>query len=104
MTALVQAFRDEIGPARRLAEALHCPLALIETHSFPDGEILPRVAPPTPTTIIYRSLNRPNEKLVELMLAADGLRRRHGVRSNSVPPFVQWRGRVVLLPQPGVFR
>lgn len=90
MTALVQAFRDEIGPARRLAEALHCPLALIETHSFPDGEILPRVAPPTPTTIIYRSLNRPNEKLVELMLAADGLRRSGAERLVLVAPYLPY--------------
>jgi ribose-phosphate pyrophosphokinase len=90
MTALVHAFPDEADPARRLAEALHCRLALIETHTFPDGEVLPRVAPSTSTTILYRSLNRPNAKIVELLLVADGLRRAGAQKLILVAPYLPY--------------
>ena len=90
MTSLVHAFPDEAAPARRLAGTLGCPLALVETHTFPDGEVLPRVAATTPTTILYRSLNRPNEKLVELLLAADGLRRAGAQRLILVAPYLPY--------------
>jgi ribose-phosphate pyrophosphokinase len=79
MTFVLHAFRDEEAPARRLAEALGSPLAFVETHCFPDGELLPRIPPAAPTTLVYRSLAQPNAKLAELMLAAEAWRR-NGVR------------------------
>jgi ribose-phosphate pyrophosphokinase len=87
---LIHAFPDEAGPARRLADTLQYRLALVETHSFPDGEVLPRVAPSTPTTILYRSLNRPNEKVVELLLVADGLRRAGAQKLFLVAPYLPY--------------
>jgi ribose-phosphate pyrophosphokinase len=90
LTPLIHAFPEESDPARRLADALHCRLALVETHTFPDGEVLPRVAPATPTTILYRSLNRPNERVVELLLAADSLRRAGARRLVLVAPYLPY--------------
>jgi ribose-phosphate pyrophosphokinase len=76
MTVAIHAFRDDEAPARSLARALNAPLAVVETHRFPDGELLPRIPQPALTTIVYRSLNQPNEKLIELVLAAEAWRRR----------------------------
>ena len=46
MTVLIHAFPDEADAARRLAGVLNSPLAFVETHTFPDGEVLPRVKVP----------------------------------------------------------
>jgi len=71
----VLAFEDEHGMAAALARALEVPLALIERHRFPDGELklrLPAELPPR--VVLLRSLHRPNEKLVELLIAAPAAR------------------------------
>lgn len=89
MTRLaVHAFPDEAGPAARLARALGVALSLVDTHTFPDGEIVTYVPPPQATTIVYRSLNRPNPKLVELMLAHDAWRRAGAERLILVAPYL----------------
>ena len=55
---------------------------------FPDGETLPRVeVPAAETVVLYRSLDRPNEKLVDLLLAADALRRAGARRLILVAPY-----------------
>ena len=72
--ATVYGFPDSIEGAGRLAAALECPLSEVSLHRFPDGESLVRIDGAAETAIVYRSLNRPNEKLVELMLAASALR------------------------------
>ena len=90
MKPLIYAFPDEAGPARRLAEALRCRLALVEVHTFPDGEILPRVAASPPTAILYRSLNRPNEKIVELLLVTDALRRAGAQKVILIAPYLPY--------------
>ncbi|MFZ4071226.1 MAG: ribose-phosphate diphosphokinase [Caulobacterales bacterium] len=72
---MVQAFAPDEAPARRLAAALQAPLATVDLHVFPDGEILPRAPVGAETTIVYASLDRPNEKLIALLLAADAWRR-----------------------------
>ncbi len=75
MTIALHAFRDEAAEALRLASALEIPLALVDVHRFPDGETAPRIRDPARTTIVYRSLHQPNEKLLELLLAVDAWRR-----------------------------
>jgi ribose-phosphate pyrophosphokinase len=85
---IVQAFADEAGPARRLADALGAGFGAIDQHRFPDSEILPTVAAPAPTTIVYRSLAQPNEKLVALLLAAEALRRNGARRLVLAAPYL----------------
>ena len=64
-------FDDERDYAARLGLTSGLPLALIERHRFPDGELKLRLPAGLPARVILlRSLHRPNEKLVELLLAA----------------------------------
>jgi ribose-phosphate pyrophosphokinase len=71
----VLAFDDEHGTAAALARTLEVPLALIERHRFPDGELKLRLpADLPPRVVLLRSLHQPNEKLVELMITAPAAR------------------------------
>lgn len=75
MASLLLHFADEAQPASRLAESLGLPLAEISRHRFPDEELrltLPFAADTRlpDTLVLYRSLDRPNDKLVELLLLA----------------------------------
>lgn len=88
MSAVVQAFGGDEGPARRLAEALGLELGLIDLHEFPDGETLPTVPGAAPTVIVYRSLDRPNAKLVPLLQACDAWRRGGAARLVLVAPYL----------------
>jgi ribose-phosphate pyrophosphokinase len=68
---LLLGFAEYEAPARRLAEVAGLDYAQIDVHRFPDGESrlrLPDRLPPH--VLICRSLNQPNDKLVELVLAA----------------------------------
>ncbi|MGE5501764.1 MAG: ribose-phosphate diphosphokinase [Ignavibacteriales bacterium] len=82
------AFPDEAAPAGRLATALGVELCLIDVHQFPDGETLPTVPGADPTTAIYRSLDRPDPKLMPLLLAADAARRAGAERLVLVCPYL----------------
>ena len=64
-------FSDYRPQGEALAEALDIPFALVDVHRFPDGEsklTLPDTLPET--AILCRSLDHPNDKLIELLLAA----------------------------------
>ncbi len=61
--------------AEALAEALGMPCRIVGKHRFPDGEnkiTLPSSLPEH--VILCRSLDHPNEKLLELLLAAETAR------------------------------
>ena len=58
-------------PAQRLAAAAGCAYADIDVHTFPDGESRVRLPAQLPEeVVICVSLDRPNDKLVALELAA----------------------------------
>lgn len=82
------AFEDQAGPAGRLAHALGAPLRIVDLHRFPDGELLPVARAQSPVGVIYASLDHPNEKLIALALAADGLRRDGCRRLVLVAPYL----------------
>jgi ribose-phosphate pyrophosphokinase len=82
------AFQDEAAPAGRLAGTLGVELGLIDAHEFPDGETLPTVPGVERTTVIYRSLDRPNPKLMPLLLAADAARRAGAERLVLICPYL----------------
>jgi ribose-phosphate pyrophosphokinase len=72
---LVLGFPEGEMQARALAEAGGLPYAGVAVHRFPDGESRVRLPPELPERlVIYRSLDHPNEKLVELALAAAAAR------------------------------
>lgn len=73
---MILAFPDSLPQAQALAEALHLPCSPIEVHAFPDSESLLRLPNTLPERVVlFRGLERPNAKLVELLLAAQTARR-----------------------------
>ena len=71
MKTCLLSFADYREPAERLAHCLDLPYAEISLHRFPDGES--RVQLPVTNAdhlLICRSLDNPNNKLIELMLTA----------------------------------
>ncbi len=86
---LLLAFDDYAAPARRLAEATGCSFSLINVHRFPDGESRLQLPVNLPEQVVLcRSLNDPNEKLVELILAAQHLRDQGVRRLLLVAPYL----------------
>jgi len=71
MAAVLLHFADEQASAKRLATAAGLTAMCISRHRFPDGELkltLPSTLPKH--VVLLRTLDRPNEKLVELLLTA----------------------------------
>ncbi len=82
-------FDDYEMQSRNLAGALDMPWRTISRHCFPDGEVklsLPTDLPDR--VIICRSLDRPNEKLVELLLAAETARELGAKAISLVAPYL----------------
>lgn len=77
--------------AQRLAEAAKLTLRAVARHTFPDGEVLPRVPTPTArTAVLVHGLHRPNPKLFEMLLVADALRRAGTERVLLVAPYLPY--------------
>lgn len=86
---MILGFADYAPQARRLADALGRPYAQVESHRFPDGES--KVTVPTgcgADVVLVRSLDHPDAKLVELMLAAGALREQGVTQLTLVAPYL----------------
>jgi ribose-phosphate pyrophosphokinase len=87
----IHAFADTARFARQLAEALRVAVVPVDLHHFPDGESLVRVRVPVARhAVLVRSLHDPNVKLVEIVLAADALRRAGARRVTLVAPYLPY--------------
>lgn len=88
-TALLLGFPEYMTQARALAEAADLSWAAVDLHRFPDGETRVRLPQRLPRRVVLcRSLERPDAKLVELLLAA-GAARELGVRDLTlVAPYL----------------
>ena len=84
----IQSLPSGAGDARRLASLLGLPLREIALHRFPDGEMRVTVAPAAATTIIYASLDQPNDKLIAILFAAEALRRAGAKRLVLLAPYL----------------
>jgi ribose-phosphate pyrophosphokinase len=61
----------------------------VDLHHFPDGESKLRLPASLPDHVVFcRSLDRPNEKLTELLLAADSARALGAARLTLVAPYL----------------
>ena len=87
--ALLLGFPESGSVARQVAEGAGLPYAEIAVHHFPDGEsqlTLPdRMAS---HVVLYRSLDRPNDKLIELLMVCRTLRARGARRLTLVAPYL----------------
>lgn len=73
---MLLSFDDYQVQSRLLAETLDMPCQIIQTHRFPDGENKLTLSPELPEHVIFcRSLDDPNGKLLELLLAAKTARK-----------------------------
>ncbi len=88
MNAVIQSLPSSWRDAARLASRLGIPFHEIAVHGFPDGEIRVTVGAAAPTTIIYASLDRPNEKLISLMFASEALYRGGANRLVLLAPYL----------------
>ena len=86
---LILCFSDSHLQAQRLARSTALPYAEINVHRFPDGESkLTLPVELSSHVIIYRSLDHPNDKLLEVLLAARGLREQSVQRLTLVAPYL----------------
>ena len=84
-------FEDEQDSASRIAQAGQLALAPIERHRFPDGEIKLRLPDRLPEhVILLRTLNDPNEKLIELLLAAQTARTAGARHLTLIAPYLAY--------------
>ena len=86
--AIIQSLPSSSRDAAQLAARLGIPFHEVAIHGFPDGEIRVTATPASPVTIIYASLDRPNEKLIALTLAAEALRRGGAKRLVLLAPYL----------------
>lgn len=85
---IIQSLPSSSRDAARLATRLGIPFHEIAIHRFPDGEIRVMAGPAAPVTIIYASLDRPNDKLIALTFAAESLRRGGAKRLVLLAPYL----------------
>ncbi|MGR9099131.1 MAG: ribose-phosphate diphosphokinase [Gammaproteobacteria bacterium] len=98
---IVLTFPDYHRQGSRFAERLNARASTIHLHHFPDGESLVRLPTDLPEhAVIFRSLDRPNDKLIELMLAATTARQLGAKRISLVAPYLCYM-RQDIANQPG---
>ncbi len=98
---MILAFPDYLNQAQRLATRLDAALAEVVVHHFPDSESLVRLPASLPEhVIVCRSLNRPNNKLIELLLCATTARELGAKRVTLVAPYLSYM-RQDIANQPG---
>lgn len=84
-------FEEDREFALALAEAAHLEAACVQRHRFPDGELKLRLPPTLPQRVVLlRTLNDPNEKLVELLLIADSARGAGARHLSLVAPYLAY--------------
>ncbi len=82
-------FADYSYQAQALAAELNLPYAQIEVHRFPDGESKVTLPDSLPARlVICRSFDRPNNKLVELLLTARTARELGASHLTLVAPYL----------------
>ena len=87
----VLCFDDEAALAGQAASALGMALAVVERHRFPDGETRLRLPAELPARVVlWRGLQQPNEKLVEVLLAAQTARTLGAQHLTLVSPYLAY--------------
>ncbi len=99
--ALLLCFEEDRASAQRIATAAAMDLSVIERHRFPDGELKLRLPPVLPARVVLlRSLDYPNEKLIELLLVARTARTLGAHHVTLVAPYLAYMRQDIAF-QPG---
>jgi len=86
---MILSFDDYELQSRKLAESLSMECHIIQRHRFPDGEHKLTLPSSLPDHVIFcRSLDHPNEKLLELLLAAKTARQLGAKELTLVAPYL----------------
>ncbi|MCG6937511.1 MAG: ribose-phosphate diphosphokinase [Gammaproteobacteria bacterium] len=86
---IILAFEEYERQSRMLAQALDMPCKMIQRHRFPDGESkLTLPAGLAEHVLLCQSLDHPNEKLVELLLAAKAARLQGAKQLTLIAPYL----------------
>jgi len=89
MTAVIYTFPSYQQQGRQLANSLNLPCFDINVHHFPDKESLVTLPPQKNEHVIFcLSLDYPNNKLIELLLAAKTARQQGVKRLSLVAPYL----------------
>ena len=89
--AVLLCFEEEQNIGKRLAQAAHMACTVVQHHHFPDGEIKLRLPPSLPArVVVLRSLNQPNDKLIELLLTAQTARTLGAQHLTLVAPYLAY--------------
>lgn len=84
-------FAEDLALAQRLAATASLELAVVDRHRFPDGELKLRLpASLASEVLVWRSLEQPNEKLVELLLLARAARELGASHLTLVAPYLAY--------------
>ena len=82
-------FDDYAQQANALAEALGCDSGKIQLHRFPDGESLVQLPTALPEHVLFcQTLHYPNDKLIELFLAAKSARQQGARQLTLIAPYL----------------
>lgn len=86
----VFAFPEAERQGKALAGALGVPFHTVNLHHFPDGESLVRVPGAARRAHLYRTLDHPNPKLFEVVLALSALRANGAQAITLVAPYLPY--------------
>ncbi len=88
---MILSFDDQLVSAQALAQSVGQPHATVLCHDFPDGETRLRLPPQLPPKVaFFCGLQRPNARLVQLMLAAAGARELGADHITLVCPYLPY--------------
>ena len=90
MSAVVLGFGKSMGAEKGGGARLALPALQVAPRRFPDRESLVRMPAPARTAILYRSLDDPDGKIVELLLAASAARDLGAERVVLVAPYLAY--------------
>ncbi|PIE40880.1 MAG: phosphoribosylpyrophosphate synthetase, partial [Gammaproteobacteria bacterium] len=86
---LLLSFDHYQAPAKKIAKELGIPFSLINTHKFPDGESLVQLPEPLPEKIIFcQTFDFPNDKLIEIFIAAQAARQQGVKDITLIAPYL----------------
>ncbi|PKG84219.1 phosphoribosylpyrophosphate synthetase [Colwellia sp. 75C3] len=86
---LILGFDDYLSPAKQLAKSMQAEFELIKLHQFPDGETKVTLPINLPKKIIIcRTLNQPNNKLIDLIVTASAARSQGVEHITLVAPYL----------------